>query len=161
MNLYESIKSNLTESAGSDFFTAEGLKIAKELNTKIGSLNNCREVSIAVAKAAKEAGIACEVMDVRVFAAHMTKDSYNSSDELVCMLDSEKLYNKQHTVIHVSDGDYIVDYTQAQYAGSNNAEDTAVAIAKPVEKVVNEIWEPMRIGSEQFFDEKAGILYAA
>lgn len=154
MNLYKSI----TEEVKNNFFMSKGLKIAQDINSAKGTLNNDREVSEAVANAANEAGVNCEVLDVKVFAAHMTKDSYNSSDDLVCMLDSEKLFNKSHTVIYVPDKNYIVDYTAMQYKGSNNPEDTLINIAMPIEKVVDEVWQPMHLGTKQFFDD-TGLLY--
>lgn len=100
MNLYEGIKNNSID----DYLKTDGLNYAKEYNMKKGNLNNCKDVSEFVINNAPESiKEYLKPIEVRLF--------------------SDNLSNKQHFVILVNDN-YLVDYTQKQYLGSNNPTDT-------------------------------------
>ena len=100
MNLYEGIKNNSID----NYLKTDGLDYAKEYNMKKGNLNNCKDVSEFVINNAPESiKEYLKPIEVRLF--------------------SDSLSNKQHFVILVNDN-YLVDYTQKQYLGSNNPTDT-------------------------------------
>ena len=110
MNIYEAIRTNEEQKTMSpeEFFSTEGLTIAKEICIKNKRSNCCKEVSEAVVSRAKELGIDCSVINPVIFIAG-----------------KEDPYLNHYVILN---NNKIIDFTHKQFLGSNSESDVELLI---------------------------------